>query len=457
MFTDTHPPRVRLVRDTLTMDGQEPVGANLTHDEPVTATDATVWLRTNQGPINIGHRTELAASELLRGHEMVTAGAVFADTEIYATIHFDGARWRVNLDGTVIEAPIDPPRPDDPIPDPLPADIGTVRYVNAYGFFRPVSELTVDDIEPRSDYVDRQEITRQWRAAELENVQGWGHFLFGKPGVRADPDRFIYHYTKLDTLAAIAGSRSLRLSKFIDANDPREFRPWLNHTFLTEGRGLGPDNGPTPADEDAARAFMEEIDQLRLRTYAIAFARDQPRRDPDPVNLMLPNDPPGFLKQRMWEQYGDKHTGACLILDRHRFDQAASAALTDGHAHGAAITYTRDDRDLVNLTGYYRAGRRNDPLATLIDEQDIRLFAKDPDWRDENEYRWIYLPDDPTSPNPFVPIDGALVGLVIGDKIELDDSRVVDFTDAFSIRANYGRCAWRNPRDHGINMPRLAP
>ena len=437
------------------MSGHDTIGAKLTNDEPVIATDATVWLRTDHGPVNIGHRTELATGEPLRGHEMVTAGAVFADTDFYATVHFDGVRWRVNLDGTVVEAPAEMPRPEDPIPDPLPADIGTVRYVNAYGFFRPASELTVDDVEPRSNYVDRQEMTRQWRAAELESIEGRGHFLFGKTGVRADTDRFIYHYTRLDTLAAIATTRSLRLSKFIDANDPREFRPWLNHSFLTEGRGLGPDNAPTPADQDAARAFMEAIDQLRLRTYAIAFAADQPLIDTDPINLMMPNEPAGFLKQRMWEQYGDKHTGACLILDRHRFDEAAGAALTDGHAQGARVRYTRDDRDLVGLTGYYRAGRPNDPYATLIAEQDIRLFTKDPDWRDENEYRWIYLPTDPAATKPCVPIDDAIVGLVIGSEADLTDPRATNFVDTFALNANYGQCAWRNPRDHSINMPRL--
>ena len=416
------------------------------------ASDVTIWFRSNLGALKLCGSDVLPPGEELRGVEFIADGDPPGSDLFYASATVDGVRWRIDVEDPPSVAAEPTVAAPESLPDILPEDIGEATYVRAYGLFRRIDDLNLDDVAPVSDYIERHEVTRAYVAQQLLTIDRSNHFLFGTPGVLADPGRFLYHYTTTDTLRLIAESRSLRLGQFRTKNDPREARPWIGQTVMTRGSRTG--QSPTEEDKQRAQRFVREVDDLRLRALMLSFGRDL-ANDEEEANTWRSIAARGYIQPRMWSQYGDDHKGACIILDRLRIDEAARLLADVGFSRGQEVTYTRELHDLVGVGGYYEAGSNITALDHLIDNADSQLFSKDPDWSNENEYRWICIPDDPDVTEAFIPIDDprCVLGLVLGDMVEQDGLEAADeFSKTFRIPANSARCSWNNPLHFGAEV-----
>jgi hypothetical protein len=274
---ETSPPNLTLAIDervARTTTGGVPlqsVSATLRNDHEEAVTDVTIWFKSNQGPIALHSAESLEPGETIRGFDFIADGERPDPALLYASARSGGQLWRVNENSDPISAREPVPPPHEDLPDQLPSDIGSSTYVRAWGMFRRAEDIDLDDVEPTSDYVERQALTRRVVSNQLSSIHQTNHFLFGTPGVQHEPDRFLYHYTTTETLRLIADTRKLRLGPFRTKNDPREARAWTNLPLMTSGRRVG--QGPTDEDKVDAQPFVAGVDTLRLGALMLSLAK----------------------------------------------------------------------------------------------------------------------------------------------------------------------------------------
>src|SRR4051794_31814366 len=85
---------------------------------------------------------------------------------------------------------------------------------------------------------------------------------------------------------------------------------------------------------DVWEHFMAARDAMRL----LAFTRDLG----DGVELRDPRFNSSWARPRMWEQYGDNHTGACLLFDRDRVEATLRNDVGDDNLYTGDVRYERE-------------------------------------------------------------------------------------------------------------------
>lgn len=239
----------------------------------------------------------------------------------------------------------------------------------------------------------------------IEEFRGGGSSIFSNR-VNAD-ESYLYHYTSADTLAKILESQSLLLGPYSGTNDPRKTSHWSPTIEL---------------DGDDAAASPEEIRQLwqltrdvregvKLACFTLDAEIDQPE-------LRLPFHR-GWARARMWHQYADRHSGACLIFDRGAWEQslqsvrgANSFVLYDGAVRYEDTRLGHFINRLEFSSAELRAGQVEKTVARIVQThgQDL-FFRKNRDWESEKEYRYLAVSG---TPREFVPVSTSLVGIVLG-------------------------------------------
>lgn len=434
-------------------EDQMTVGASLENLGPGELRDVQLWFRSDRRPEKIVEIDRLAPGATLAGESRWVPRCDKAPERFYASATLGDTRWRIEMDGRASVIPPEDSRVNERLPQRLPDDIGQATYVSAYGLFRRAAELDLDEILPPSDYDETRGELRALIAAKLSNPAATHHFLYGDQADRLEPGRFLYHYTSIEKLKLILDSRSLRLGPFESKNDPLEASVWRGQSLMVAASEVG--RSPSPDEGNAAERLRDEIDALRRRSLMVSFGRD--RVDDTEADEWDTIPLRGYAQPRMWAQYAASHHGACIVIDRLRFEESATATLTEGFADHGDVLYTNRLRDLLGVGTFYEAGRSDDPLSHLSGQGRVQLFAKNSDWANENEYRWVYVPTDPTVREAFVPLADSVVGLVIGDRLDRRSlSAAQAFAHEFQVEANFAQCFWWNPAYFGaVVMPRL--
>jgi len=118
----------------------------------------------------------------------------------------------------------------------------------------------------------------------------------------------------------------------------------------------------------------------------------------------------GYAHSRMWTQYAAGHSGVCLVFDRVQLLTKASA-MFGSHFHHRSVEYisgfdgSLHDSELADFD-------RPDPQQHHRTKVVPSLFVKNRDWESEREYRLLVDEWDETT--CLVPIEDALVGVVLG-------------------------------------------
>lgn len=334
----------------------------------------------------------------------------------------------------------------------FPEDLGTHRYAYYGGEFIPFEDLEshwhrVADMLDEGDDLDRGRLPVEAMVAYQRNTHvgnpARDHWLWDWGKV--EPDRLLYHYTSRERLLDIMHSKALRMSSLDTMRDPREFMPWRLGRFVLEG---------TTIDVDAIEA---EASRVRLATKVTCFGRDRvpPRDENDLADPVLnPHRGKGFLRPRMWEQYGDAHQGVCLVFDRERVDATFADHLStlgddpvlgEPRPFNGPVRYddSADARALASQLGFIDDDYSHDAFITSKEWIRGAFLTKDEDWRTEHEYRWGLMTANPGHVD--VPLDpGCLLGVVLGLKWKRSwDLIATSFAEAFTVSANMLHVVWQ--------------
>jgi hypothetical protein len=273
--------------------------------------------------------------------------------------------------------------------------------------------------------------------ADLEAmIQISGHpvFDYELPDDSGDLGEFVYHYTGWDRLEHLM-ENGLRLGTLAGMNDPRESKDWLLNAVTLSG---------VPVNRTA---LNEAVADYKRKIRIGAFCLDLPST-PDGSQSSR-----GYARPRMWAQYADNHRGVCLILDRERLGKAIRARYPDDGkcwVQAGKVHYKAAHDDPSWITIQYR---EDDVSAGVLQSfnahRDTIFFVKHMDWRDENEYRWVYFDADQAETGDdgrkghFVNINGSVVGLVLGaDYANCHLPLAREFAGHFHLDGSIVRCVW---------------
>lgn len=226
-------------------------------------------------------------------------------------------------------------------------------------------------------------------------------------GYEAEPGQFLYHYTtRQAALGSILPTGQIRFGLFAATNDPREAKDWL-FALRVQGSPLAGDEFLQIA-KDATRLAKETCKVLCLTMD------DHSPREPH-----VPVFGRGFAHSRMWAQYAGGHGGVCLIFDWSRLNAAIEQTLGErGEVYSGAVQYTDYQPRDVDAFMLEHSEVKRDGLESVIDRQvqrhyDALFLSKTLEWSSEFEYRWILR--NPIPSPEFVPIQGALRGICLGE------------------------------------------
>lgn len=131
-----------------------------------------------------------------------------------------------------------------------------------------------------------------------------------------------------------------------------------------------------------------------------------------------------YLRPRMWAQYGGNHEGFCLLFNRQKlYNQIKECHQSYYDAEAFSVDY-EEWHSQISPTSSVEIGY-DKVDAYLADAEllfkDLRsmnimyyLKRKHPDWRDENEYRWVIF--SKSANDFFVKYGDALEAVVLGCK-----------------------------------------
>ena len=254
-----------------------------------------------------------------------------------------------------------------------------------------------------------------------------------------DPTQYLYHYTSSPAaLTHILKSRMLRFGSYTGTNDPKEAKTWQFDLGTNGDRDLG------------AYKMSEESawlsGQLKSRARLLCFCMDR-----SPLSGIHMDDifNRGFCKPRMWAQYGEKHSGVCLVFDREQLTAAIDKQVAASHlVISGAVEYVdrrivrnlyEDQQYTINTDVLEEVGREAYPKLHLKTHYRRLFFEKMTDWRDECEWRWVAFANSDQA--VYVAYQNALVGIMFGeDTPEKTIQDIMDLPGAF----RYMGLKWKN-------------
>lgn len=238
----------------------------------------------------------------------------------------------------------------------------------------------------------------------------------------ADYGSVFCHYTDSETaFEKVVKEGQLRFSPYHRMRDPTEASPWVF------GAAYFPDGFAGQEDELETRQLSEaEINELKHQSKLLALTQDA-LSGYDLAHFHDALFSRGWARARMWQQYGDDHSGVCLVFDRERL----IAAMKDGLE---AASVSRFYEGPVRYAPSGIAGERgaltlhlnnfkDKPMAEAIGEhlgQHYRelFLLKTLDWDSEHEYRLVaHRADDDYL---HVPFGDSLIAIIVGHEFPND-------------------------------------
>lgn len=180
-------------------------------------------------------------------------------------------------------------------------------------------------------------------------------------------------------------------------NDPRETDPWFFGMTVEDE-----ENGPTSEEFFEASRTIDRI--LKGSCKLVCLSQDMPDPDPtrgDPDDFHRPELVQGYAHDRMWAQYAENHMGVCIFFDREKLTQRLEehfrnrrgclmhgpvAYLSGYDLRGAAFDVSWEEIRRLGIEAY--AEQHREAFARQL------YLTKNPDWANEQEYRYIWIEGD---------------------------------------------------------------
>lgn len=220
-------------------------------------------------------------------------------------------------------------------------------------------------------------------------------------------DRYLYHYTKIDTCFKILYYQTLQFSSIGCTNDIFEQKPKVCYA--------SDDMKMQQKFDKLQRALKERRTQMQL----LCFSRDLPKQhctvrdEADVIGR-------GFALPRMWAQYAQNNQGVCLIINKDILMEQLEKKKIKCWAHpveycDAYKVYPLTDCDINDLEQNW------DNPSVLKNNEYVRLnyFSKLKDWESEREYRIVAsCANDANIPIKVGNLYDYLEGVIVGQNCD---------------------------------------
>lgn len=222
-------------------------------------------------------------------------------------------------------------------------------------------------------------------------------------------DKYLYHYTKLATaLEKILNSGTLMFNLFSCSNDPRETKEWIS-------------TGCSTGSIDK-KVFWETVDigqkvtnQIKKQSKILCFSLDSDETTSKNKHSR------GYFKSRMWAQYAENHRGICLVFNREKITEKINSEFNlNGFLKSEKVTYHDKPpvaHDALTFDCNELGGMKEDQLLNIYLEKyaSFYFFTKNYDWKDESEYRFVLLNNNPEP--EFFYFQDALEAIICGEDL----------------------------------------
>jgi len=257
------------------------------------------------------------------------------------------------------------------------------------------------------------------------------------------PVKYLYHYTKARTLVDhILPDGRLLLNTLAATNDPREYK---YRGFVVRSIRL--------FTQDEYIAIVDTANKM-LGSHArfISFCCDS---NCDAQS----SDFRGYMHPRMWAQYAEGHTGACLILDRAKLTDSFLSSNLGDFRDAAEVTYCERPLRGSGTPNYDTIDISQDTVQCVLqhmkDNARGLFFRKNVDWRDEAEFRLLRVQHQATPTQNFLNINAAIAGIVLGTQFpEALHQPVIGHARELAICV--GQIQWKDGNGYIGNTPYAA-
>lgn len=255
----------------------------------------------------------------------------------------------------------------------------------------------------------------------------------------SDRSAYVYHYTTAKrALELILPAKRLLLGCYGQTNDPKETKQW---TFALGGLG---ENDPYVCIDEISKQVSTAI---KSRAHIFCASIDSPEVKSE-IGLEIHSR--GFARPRMWDQYGDKHNGVCLIFLREHVNKLISEQFPHDLRVSRQVVYRNksfinnlspSDPYLINMQHLRRVGIDQYARDHIVTHWEHLFFEKSLDWRDEHEYRWLVANN--SEKKIFLNYEESLSAIVFGQ-----DCSEVNIREAIRLAKGSGtkfeQLIWKN-------------
>lgn len=192
-------------------------------------------------------------------------------------------------------------------------------------------------------------------------------------------DRYLYHYTKIDTCFKILYYETLQFSSISCTNDIFEQKPKIS---------LSSDDMKL---QEKYYEVLMALEKRRRKTQLLCFSRDAPKLKKDDVHRDEADvTGRGFALPRMWAQYAQNNQGVCLIINKSRLiGQLRNQKIKfwEGNVEysDSFESFPLEKHDLIDL----ERNMKNPNVLSNSKYRKLNYFSKLKDWESEREYRIV--------------------------------------------------------------------
>jgi hypothetical protein len=159
----------------------------------------------------------------------------------------------------------------------------------------------------------------------------------------------------------------------------------------------------------------------------------------------------------MWEQYGDRHRGVCLLFDAARLEHAISEACPEHVIYKGKVNYSREGiaRSCVQRI-FVVSSVEDEDLTRVVSEytdahHDALFFLKNRDFATEFEYRIVVAGAHDQPGEVEVEVATSLVAVVLGERFP-HGSALERFTRVRGFGRRLGLMHWTRGHPRVVRM-----
>lgn len=172
--------------------------------------------------------------------------------------------------------------------------------------------------------------------------------------------------------------------------------------------------------EFSESSYDNELNRILLfMSKVICFSQDIKTESQNKTEIELIYNK-GFNKPRMWAQYAENHRGVCLQLNKEKLNEQLNLKIKDkkSQIYRGEVEYNNRFDEFVSalnldIDGYSEENYRKNIKNHVIKHRKKLFLTKATDWRDEQEYRFIYMSEEDEG-FEYVNIKEALEAIYLG-------------------------------------------